>query len=74
MPVVHTVLCGLWLVWVISAGWVTAAGTVQPRPSDLTELSLEELMHIEGVWLFFDDVHVMISKCGARLGRCVWSG
>src|SRR5712691_10537354 len=25
------------------------------------------------VWLFFDDVHLMISKCGARLGRCVWS-
>ena len=25
------------------------------------------------VWLFFDDVHLMISKCGARMGRCVWS-
>ena len=25
------------------------------------------------VWLFFDDVHLMISKWGARLGRCVWS-
>jgi integrase len=25
------------------------------------------------VWLFFDDVHLKISKCGARLGRCVWS-
>jgi hypothetical protein len=25
------------------------------------------------VWLFFDDVHLMISKCGVRLGRCVWS-
>jgi hypothetical protein len=28
---------------------------------------------IEGVWLFFDNVHLMISKCGVRLGRCVWS-
>jgi hypothetical protein len=28
---------------------------------------------IERVWLFCDDVHLMISKCGARLGRGLWS-
>jgi hypothetical protein len=25
------------------------------------------------VWLFFDDVHLMISRCETRLGRCMWS-
>jgi hypothetical protein len=29
---------------------------------------------IIGVWLFFDDVHLMISRCGAGLERCVWLG
>ena len=31
------------------------------------------VVKIRWVWLFFDDVHLMISKWGARLGRCVWS-
>lgn len=41
-----TVLCGLLLAWVTTGGWAAAA-RVQPRLSDLTELSLEELMNIE---------------------------
>jgi hypothetical protein len=36
--------------------------------------TLQQLeFEITRVWLFFDDVHLKISKCGARLGRCVWS-
>ena len=37
------------------------------------QLFLMKANQIVRVWLFFDDVHLMISKCGGRVGRCVWS-
>jgi hypothetical protein len=44
------------------------------REFELDDTLLEDLKaEIIWVWLFFDDVHLMISKCGARLGRCMWS-
>ena len=36
-------------------------------------LSLREWIVI-WVWLFFDDVHLMISRCGTGLERWVWPG
>ena len=33
-----------------------------------------ERLSMKWVWLFFDDVHLMISRCGAGLERCVWLG
>ena len=45
--VVTTVICGLWLTWVTAGGWAATADVLQLRPSDLTKLSLEELMNIE---------------------------
>jgi hypothetical protein len=50
---------------------------VQIKLKDVIEglefLTDEGTSYLNRVWLFFDDVHLMISKCGARLGRCVWS-
>ncbi len=43
---IKTAVCGLLLLWVTSGVWVATAVT-QLHPSDLTELSLEELMNIE---------------------------
>jgi hypothetical protein len=34
----------------------------------------EPISLVTWVWLFFDDVHLMISRCGAGLERCVWLG
>ena len=41
--------------------------------SDPEAETVAEILDLIWVWLFFDDVHLMISKCGARMGRCVWS-
>ena len=51
---------------------ITVKGSLNPTIFNLVKghLSLETIW----VWLFFDDIHLMISRCGSRLARCVGLG
>ena len=44
-----------------------------PKRGPKCKLGYYRVFNLIWVWLFFDDVHLMISKCGGRVGRCVWS-